>query len=183
MEVLMRLRRRFLALLAAPMAVGLASVDTVPAAAGGSGVCNLITRKEAGDLLGYNVVKTTEKTSSSDDSAECTYRTKKVQKEFKEEYDRNLKIQLELTVGPVTDELRADLQDVPFDDGERVEGLGDEAYATKFDQVIAISGTTAVSAKLQNYTGSPTKFRSVAEGAVRAALPRLGNVNITPLTY
>jgi hypothetical protein len=154
-----RSRRRFLALVAAPIAFGSASLDTVPAAAGGSDVCSLITRKEASDLLGYKVVKTTEKTSSSDDSAECTYR------------------------GPVTDELRADLQDVPFDDGERVEGLGDEAYATKFDQVIAIAGTTAVSAKLQNDTGSPTKFRSVAEGAVRAAFPRLANLNITALTY
>jgi hypothetical protein len=53
-------------------------------------------------------------------------------------------------VGPVTDALRAQLQDVPFDDGERVEGLGDEAYATK--------------------------FRSAAEGAVRASLPRLAQL-------
>jgi hypothetical protein len=172
--------RRYFALLAAPIAVGLAAFAAVPAVAGDSDVCELVTRKEAGELLGYKVVKTTEKTSTIDDSAECTYRTKKVQKAFKEEYDRDLKIQLELTVGPVTDELRAELQDVPFDDGERVEGLGDEAYATKFDQVIAISGTTAVSAKLQNYTGSPTKFRSVAEGAVRAALPRLAE--LTPPT-
>jgi hypothetical protein len=80
----------------------------------------------------------------------------------------------------VTDALRAELHDVPFDDGERVEGLGDEAYATKFDQVIAISGTTAVSAKLQNYKGSPTKFRSVAEGAVRAAFPRLAQLTPPP---
>jgi hypothetical protein len=114
---------------------------------------------------------------------ECTYRTKKVQKAFKEEFDRNLTIQLELKVGLLTDELRAELQEVPFDDGERVEGLGDEAYATKFDEVIAISGATAVSAKLQNYKGSLTKFRSVAEGAVRAALPRLGNLNITATTF
>jgi hypothetical protein len=128
-------------------------------------VCSLITRKEAGGHLGYKVVKTTKKTSPIDDSAECTYRTKKFQKEFKEEFDRNLRIQLELTVGPVTDELRAELQDVPFDDGERVDGLRDEAYATKFDQVIAISGTTAVSAKLQNYKGSPTS--SVASPKAR----------------
>jgi hypothetical protein len=174
--MIMRSRRRFLAL----VAFGSASLDTVPATAGGSDVCSLITRKEASDLLGYKVVKTTEKTSSSDDSTECTYRTKKVQKAFKEEFDRNLKIQLELTVGPVTDALRAELQDVPFDDGERVEGLGDEAYATKFDQVIAISGTTVVSAKLQNYKGSPTTFRSVAEGAVRAALPRLAQLTPPP---
>jgi hypothetical protein len=104
-------------------------------------------------------------------------RTKKVQKEFKEEFDRNLKIQLELTVGPVTDELRAELQDVPFDDGERVEGLGDEAYATKFDQVIAISSASAVSAKLQNYKGSPTKFpqRRRRRGAGRAPASRLAH--------
>jgi hypothetical protein len=40
-----------------------------------------------------------------------------------------------------------------------------------------------VSAKLQNYAGSPTKFRSVAEGAVRTALTRLGNLDITDVTY
>jgi hypothetical protein len=170
-----RLLAGFMLLAASP-----ALLVAAPAVAGGTDVCALVTRQEAGELLGYKVVKTTKKTSSIDDSAECTYRTKKVQKAFKEEYDRDLKIQLELTVGPVTDELRVDLQDVPFDDGERIEGLGDEAYATKFDEVIAISGTTAVSAKLQNYSGSPTKFRSVAEGAVRAALPRL--VDLTPTT-
>src|SRR5881397_3958770 len=91
--------------------------------------------------------------AAAEDAGVCTYKTKKVDKEFKK---RNLKIQLELTVQPVTDELRAQLQRIPSDEGERVEGLGDEAYATKFDDVIAISDTTAVQAKLQNYQGSPT---------------------------
>jgi hypothetical protein len=54
---------------------------------------------------------------------------------------------------------------------------------TKFDEVIAVSGTIAVSAKLQNYAGSPTKFRSVAEGDVCTALTRLGNLDITDVTY
>ena len=61
-----------------------------------------------------------------------------------------------------------------------MQGLGDEAYVTKFDQVIAISGGNAVAAKLQNYRGASTKFRDVSEGAVRAALPRLGQ--LTPPT-
>jgi hypothetical protein len=90
--------------------------------------------------------------------------------------DRNLKISLELTVQPVTDEVRSELQNIPFDDGSRVQGLGDEAYVTKFDQVIAISGGTAVAAKLQNYRGASSKFRGVSEGAVKAALPRLGQL-------
>jgi hypothetical protein len=79
-------------------------------------VCSLLTRAEAGELLGYKVVKTTEKTSPVDDSAECTYRTKKVQKAFKQEYDRNLTIQLEVTVQLVDEELRAELQEIPTDD-------------------------------------------------------------------
>jgi hypothetical protein len=37
-----------------------------------------------------------------------------------------------------------------------------------------------VQAKLQNYQGSPTKFRSVSEGAVRTALPRLDRVSVMP---
>ena len=155
------------------MASGVALLDAAPAAAEDAGVCTLVTRDEAGELLGAKVVKTTRKTSAKTGAEECTYKTKKVDKEFKK---RNLKIQLELTVQPVTDELRAQLQRIPSDEGERVEGLGDEAYATKFDDVIAISDTTAVQAKLQNYQGSPTRFRSVSEGAVRAALPRLGQL-------
>jgi hypothetical protein len=91
-----------------------------------------------------------------------------------------VKMQLEVTVQPVTDKLRAELQRIPTNEGERVEGLGDEAYATKFDYVIAVSGNTATQAKLQNYQGSPTKFRSVSEGAVRTALTRLDRVSVTP---
>lgn len=159
------------------MATGVALLDVAPAAAEDTGVCALVTRDEAGDLLGAKVVKTTKKTSAANGAQECTYKTKKAQKEFR---DRDLKISLELTVQPVTDELRPKLQNIPFDDGSRVHGLGDEAYVTKFDQVIAISGDTAVAAKLQNYRGASSKFRSVSEGAVKAALPRLAE--ITPPT-
>jgi hypothetical protein len=40
--------------------------------------------------------------------------------------------------------------------------------------------TDEVRSKLQNYRGASTKFRSVSEGAVRAALPRLGQVDVPP---
>jgi hypothetical protein len=155
------------------MATGVALLDAAPAAAEDAGVCTLVTRDEAGDLLGAKVVKTTRKTSAKTGAEECTYKTKKVDKHLGK---RNLKISLELTVQPVTDEVRSELQNIPFEDGSRVQGLGDEAYVTKFDQVIAISGGNAVAAKLQNYRGASTKFRDVSEGAVRAALPRLGQL-------
>jgi hypothetical protein len=132
-------------------------------------VCKLVTRKEASDLLGAKVVKTTTKTSSTNGAQKCTYRTNKTGY-------RKLKLQLELTIQPVTDELRCKLQDIPFDDGSRLQGLGDEVYADKFDTVVAVSGGLAVQGKLQNYRGSSTRFRDVSEGAVRAALPRLGDV-------
>ncbi len=164
---MMRSRLTSLFLVAPLVATGIALLDSAPAAAEDTGVCSLVTRAEAGELLGAKVVKTTTKTSKANGAEECTYRTKKVQKELK----RNLKISLELTVQPVTDEVRSELQNIPFDDGSRVQGLGDEAYVTKFDQVIAISGDTAVAAKLQNYRGASSKFRSVSEGAVKAALP------------
>jgi hypothetical protein len=173
----MRSRLTCLFLVAPLMATGVALLDAAPTAAEDAGVCTLVTRDEAGELLGAKVVKTTKKTNAKTGAEECTYKTKKVDKEFKK---RNLKIQLELTVQPVTDELRAQLQRIPSDEGERVESLGDEAFATKFEDVIAISGTTVVQAKLQNYEGSPTKFRSVSEGAVRAALPRLGQLTPRP---
>ena|SRR5437660_6709035 len=174
---MMRSRLTSLLLVAPLMAAGVALLDAAPAAAEDADVCTLVTRQTAGDLLGAKVVKTTKKMSAKTGAEECTYKTKKVDKEFKK---RNLKIQLELTVQPVTDELRAQVQRIPSDEGERVEGLGDEAYATKFDDVIAIVGPLAVQAKLQNYEGSPTKFRTVSEGAVRAALLRLGEIPVTP---
>ena len=59
-------------------------------------------------------------------ASSCTYRTKK--KGF-----RNLKLQLELTIQPVTDQLRSKLQSIPFEDGSRLQDLGDEAYVDKFD--------------------------------------------------
>jgi hypothetical protein len=173
----MRSRLTSLLVVAPLMATGVALLDAAPAAAEDAGVCTLVTRKEAGDLLGAKVVKTTKKTSAKTGAEECTYKTKKVDKDLGK---RNLKISLELTVQPVTDEVRSELQNIPFEDGSRVQGLGDEAYVTKFDQVIAISGDNAVAAKLQNYRGASTKFRDVSEGAVKAALPRLGQ--LTPPT-
>jgi hypothetical protein len=169
----MRSRLTSLLLVAPLIATGVALLDAAPAAAEDAGVCTLVTRDEAGDLLGAKVVKTTRKTSAKTGAEECTYKTKKVDKDLGK---RNLKISLELTVQPVTDEVRSELQNIPFEDGSRVQGLGDEAYVTKFDQVIAISGDKAVAAKLQNYRGASTKFRNVSEGAVRAALPRLGQL-------
>ena len=161
-------------LLVAPLlAAGVAFLDAAPAAGEDTGVCTLLTRKEAGDLLGAKVVKTTTTKSKTNGAEECTYKTKKAQKRFKKS---GVKMQLEVTVEPLTDELRTKLQRIPSEDGERVEGLGDEAYASKFDDVTAIAGNVAVQAKLQNYAGSPTKFRSVSEGALRTALPRLAQL-------
>lgn len=170
---MMRFRLTPLLLVAPLLAAGIALLDAAPAAGKDTGVCTLLTRKEAGELLGAKVVKTTTKTSKTNGAEECTYRTNKVDKDLG---NRNLKMSLEVTVQPVTDEVRSELQNVPFEDGSRVQELGDEAYVTKFDQVIAISGDTAIAAKLQNYRGASTKFRSVSEGAVRAALPRLGQL-------
>ena len=170
---MMRSRFSSLLLVAPPIATGVALLDAAPAAAEDTAVCTLVTRNEAGELLGAKVVKTTTKTSKTNGAEECTFRTNKAQKRFKKS---GVKMQLELTVEPLTDELRAKLQRIPSEDGERVEGLGDEAYASKFDDVTAIAGNVAVQAKLQNYAGSPTKFRSVSEGALRTALPRLAQL-------
>jgi hypothetical protein len=167
---MMRSRFTPLLLVAPLLAAGIALLDAAPAAAEDTGVCMLLTRQEAGELLGAKVVKTSTKTSKTNGAEECTYRTNKAQKRFKKS---GVKMQLEVTVEPLTDELRAKLQRIPSEDGERVEGLGDEAYASKFDDVTAIAGNLAVGAKLQNYAGSPTKFRGVSERALRIALPRL----------
>src|SRR5215204_3823645 len=147
---MMRARLTSLLFVAPLLAAGITLLDVAAAGAKETGVCTLVTRMEAGDLLGAKVVKTTKKTSAKNGAQECTYKTKKVDKELEE---RNLTISLELTVQPVTDEVRSELQNIPFDDGSRVQGLGDEAYVTKFDQVIVISGGTAVAATLQNYEG------------------------------
>lgn len=170
----MRFPRRFFVFVTL-LAVALTSLVAAPAAAKDTGVCTLLTRKEAGKLLGAKVVKTKKDSSAATGAQECAYQTKK--KGLK---DRELKMGLEVSVQPLTDELRADLQNIPFDDGSRLQGLGDEAYVTKFDQVIAIVGGTVLAAKLQNYEGATSKFRSVSEGAVRAALPRLDRVTLQP---
>ena len=64
------------------MTTGAALLDAAPAAAEDAGVCTLVTRDEAGDLLGAKVVKTTRKTSAKTGAEECTYKTKKVDKDL-----------------------------------------------------------------------------------------------------
>ena len=87
-----------------------------------------------------------------------------------------MKLALQVTVQPLTEDLRSELQNIPFEDGSRVEGLGDEAYVTKFDQVIAVSGDIALAAKLQNYPGRVEQVpqRLGGRGACRAPAPRSG---------
>ena len=174
---MMRSRLTPLLVVAPLLAAGLAFLEAAPATGEDTGVCTLLTRQEAGELLGAKVVKTSTKTSKANGAEECTYKTRKAQKRFKKS---GVKMQLEVTVEPLTDELQAKLQRIPSEDGERVEGLGDEAYASKFDDVTAIAGNVAVGAKLQNYADSPTKFRSVSQGALRIALPRLDTLEVSP---
>jgi hypothetical protein len=170
----MRSPRRFFVLVPL-LAVTLVLLLTVPASAQNTGVCSLVTRGEAGKLLRAKVVKTEKDESPANGAQQCTYKTKKTGIK-----DRGLKMALQVTAQPITDDLRSELQNIPFEDGSRVEGLGDEAYVTKFDQVIAVSGDIVLAAKLQNYEGASSRFRSVSEGAVRAALPRLGQVTVSP---
>lgn len=167
--------RRFFGLLASLLAVAPAFVVAAPASAQSTGACSLVTRGEAGKLLRAKVVKTEKDESPANGAQQCTYKTKKTGIK-----DRDVKLALQVTVQPLTEDLRSELQNIPFEDGSRVEGLGDEAYVTKFDQVIAVSGDIALAAKLQNYQGASSRFRSVSEGAVRAALPRLDQVDVPP---
>jgi hypothetical protein len=174
--MLVRSSRRFLVIVPALIAA-LLSVVAAPASGQSSGVCSLVTRREAGKFLGAKVVKTEKDESPANGAQQCTYTTKKVVKEFK---DRGLKLKLQVTVQPITDELRSKLQNIPFDDGSRIQGLGDEAYVTQFSQVIAVSGDIVLAAKPQNYSGASTKIQGIGEGAVRAALPRLDQVTVNP---
>jgi hypothetical protein len=173
---MVRSPRRFLVV--APVLVpALVFVVAAPASGQSSGVCSLVTRREAGKLLGAKVVKTEKDESPANGAQQCTYTTKKVVKELK---DRGLKLKLQVTVQPITDDLRSDLQSIPFEGGSRIQGLGDEAYVTQFEQVIAVSGDIVVAAKPQNYSGASTKIRGISLGAVRAALPRLDQVTVNP---
>jgi hypothetical protein len=72
---MMRSRLTSVWLVAPLIATGIALVDAAPAAAEETGVCTLVTRKEAGELLGAKVVKTITKTSKTNGAEECTYRT------------------------------------------------------------------------------------------------------------
>jgi hypothetical protein len=168
--------RRFL-VVASVLVAALVFVVAAPASGQSSGVCSLVTRREAGKLLRAKVVKTEKDESPANGAQQCTYTTKKVVKELE---DRGLKLKLEVTVQPITDDLRSKLQNIPFDDGSRIEGLGDEAYVTQFEQVIAVSGDIVLAAKPQNYSGASTKIRGISVGAVRAALPRLDQVTVNP---
>src|SRR4029453_8656345 len=107
---MMRSRLTPLLLVAPLIATCIALLDAAPAAAEDTGVCTLVTRKEAGELLGAKVVKTTKKTSKTNGAEECTYETRKAQERFKKS---GVKMQLEVTVEPLTDELQAKLQRIP----------------------------------------------------------------------
>src|SRR2546430_10256049 len=71
--------RRYV-LLAPLVTVAVAFGDAAPVGAKDTGVCTPLTRPEAGELLGAQVVKTSKKTSKPHGAQECTDKTHKAQK-------------------------------------------------------------------------------------------------------
>jgi hypothetical protein len=147
----------------------LASLSTFgTASASGTGVCSLVTKKEAAKILGAKVVSATSKRPAAKSAQECVYKTKK----FTAKRLRKLNAPLELVVvwGPVTQQLRDEI--ATNKDLQMITGLGDAAYATA-DSVFAIRGEDAVQATVFNWETKLATLRAEAEQAVRLAVPRL----------
>jgi hypothetical protein len=135
-------------------------------------VCTLVTKKEASKILGAKVVKIKRATHVVTGDPVCEYFTNVyVTKFFKKQ---KAPLTLEVTSGPLTDELRGQIDENPSD-LEPIGDLGDEAYFDNTD-VIVIRGNDVLGTGARSWSGGGTaiaKYKAVAEAAARTALPRL----------
>lgn len=111
--------------------------------------CGTITKKEASEILGFDVVRTKEISEPSTDTEGCDYYTKKY-------WSKRLKrlgapYKLRVTVQPLTDDVAEALDQLESDsDAETVAGVGDRAFYTDGNDLIAVAGDKVFQTKVTN---------------------------------
>jgi hypothetical protein len=131
-------------------------------------MCGTFTKKEASKIIGFKVVETEELVEESTDTEGCEYITKK---QFK---DVSSPLKLRITAQPLNDDTDAALDALEADeDAEAVPGLGDRAFYTDDNELIAVSGDQVFQAKITNLRWRNDELETLIKGPELAAMRQL----------
>lgn len=111
--------------------------------------CGTFTKNEASKILGFKVVETEELSEPSTDTEGCDYITKKFWAKRFKKLDAPLK--LRITIQPLNDDTAAVLDELEADeDAEPVDGLGDRAFYTDSNDLVAVSDEQVFQTEVTN---------------------------------
>jgi hypothetical protein len=153
--------------LAAASALTLGALLAAPAFAK---TCGTLTKKEASKVVGFKVVTTEE--LSEGDTEGCDYITKKFWSKRFKGLDAPLK--LRITVQPLTPETEGVVTQLESDeDAEPVEGLGDRAFYTDSNDLVAVVGDQVFQAEVTNIEWKGNELTRYIKDPERAAMEQL----------
>jgi hypothetical protein len=160
----------------APVVLATLSAATLVVVLGGTahaqGACELLTKKEASKILGFKVVKTEELSEPATQTEGCDYRTKKYWAKRFKKLDAPLK--LRITVQPFDEETVAIVEQLAADeDAEPVEGLGDRAFYTDSNDLVAVAGNKVFQAEVTNIEWKGNELTTLIKEPERAAMEKL----------
>ncbi|MBM3657926.1 MAG: hypothetical protein FJW95_00245 [Actinobacteria bacterium] len=131
--------------------------------------CDLLTKKQVSKFLGFKVVETGLEKERSTGAEQCEYRTAKYWTESLENLDAPLKMQV--TTQPLTPEVEASLAALEAEDGaETVTGLGDRAFYTDGNDLIAVVGPLVIQVEVTNVQWSGDELQRYILGPERDAM-------------
>jgi len=131
--------------------------------------CDLLTKKQVSKFLGFKVVETELEQDKTTGVEQCEYRTAKYWTESLEDLDAPLKMQV--TTQPLTPEVEATLATLEADDGaETVTGLGDRAFYTDGNDLIAVVGPLVIQVEVTNIQWSGDEKQRYILGPELAAM-------------
>ena len=160
-------RALVLVVLAATSTLTLGGLLASPASAK---TCGTLTKKEATEIVGFKVV--TVKELSEGDTEGCDYITKKFWSKRFKTLDAPLK--LRITVQPLTPETEDVLTQLESDeDSEPVDGLGDRAFYTDSNDLVAVVGDQVFQAEVTNIEWKGNELTKYIKDPERAAMDEL----------
>ena len=145
-----------------------ASVGLLAGTAHAKSACTLLTKQEASAALGFKVVKTEKLSEPSTKTQGCDYISKK---QFE---DVSSPLKLRITVQPLNADTKAAIDQIEADsDSEPVEGLGDRAFYTSGNELIASSGNKVFQTDITNVRWSGDELDTYIKEPELAAMKTL----------
>lgn len=166
-----------LAVLLLVVATGTVALGDTVGARSKPSTCDLLTKKQVSKALGFKVVETRLERDTSTGAEQCEYRTKKYWTKDLRRLGAPLKMQV--TTQPLTEDVESRL-DTMERDGDPVAGLGERAFYTSGNGLVAVVEPVVILVEVTNIDWSGAELQKYILGpelrAMRILVDRFENV-------